>query len=135
MLVVSLSVSACTVGIVFDRRAYNNVFARCDIFECRTCIDWRASEDNGERNTLIGCTLFNSDRVVRIAEPVGALYLEGCSVDYAKAVYVVEDGLIFATDCHHEGKEWIDGVFQCVGYGARIMMCGGVLLGQARPMT
>lgn len=135
MLVENMSVSGCTTGIVFGRRAYNNVLVRCDIFECGTCVHWPEADDNGERNTLVGCTLFNSEVAVRVAHPSAALYLESCSIDYTRGVYDAAPGMVFATDCHHESSRWSGRPFRCAGDGAAIHLTGGVILGQADPLA
>lgn len=135
LLVENLSIAECTTGIEFARRAYNNVLVRCDIFQCDTCVRWREAEDNGERNTLVGCTLYNSTTAVHVTLASAALYLESCSIDYTTAVYVVERGMVFATDCHHESNRWTDRPFRCLGDGATIHLNGGMILGQADPLA
>lgn len=132
LLIENLSVSECTTGIEFARRAYNNVFVRCDIFQCGTCVRWREADDNGERNTLFGCTLYNSATAVHLSQAAAGLYLESCSIDYTTAAYVVERGMVFATDCHHESSRWAGRPFRCAGDGATIHLNGGVILGQGK---
>lgn len=131
LLIENMTVSDCTVGIEFRRRAYNNVLIRCDIHNCGRCLFWREAEDNGERNTLIGCALYNSQVAVRMQQPSGAFYLESCSIDYTATVYEVARGMVFATDCHHEGRDWTGRPFRCHGDGGVIHLTGGILLGQA----
>lgn len=135
LLIENFSVAGCTTGIEFGRRGYNNVLIRCDISDCGQCIVWRDAEDNGERNTLVGCALYNSDVAVRMEQAAGALYLESCSVDYTRGVYDVLRGSVFATDCHHESKDWSGRPFRCHGDGAVIHLTGGILLGQADPLA
>lgn len=134
MLVENMSVSGCTTGVVMGSRAYNNVFVKCDIFDCGTCIEVRAEEDNGERTTLFGCTLYNSATAVRIMNPAAALYLESCSLDYTQTVYDVERGAVFATDCHHEGDRWSTRPFRSAGDGGMLQISGGIIVGQGDPL-
>lgn len=132
MLVENLSVSACGTGVRFGSRAYNNVFLHCEVFDCDTCIDYPTAEDNGERNTLIGCTLYNSGLAVRMAHSSAALQLLGCSLDYTATLYEVSAGWVLATSCHHESSVWEDRPIRCAGDGSVVRLNGGVLLNQAK---
>jgi hypothetical protein len=141
MLVENLSVSGCTAGIVWGRRAYNNLLVRCDIWGCGTAVRWEDAEDNAERNTLVGCALYNSDTGVRMEQAAGTLHLSSCSLDYLRTLYDVARGRVAATDCHHEGGEWgsaKDGAggapLRVAGDGGFLHLTGGTLLGQADPL-
>lgn len=134
LLVENLSISDCGVGIVFGARAYNNVFVRCDVFRCATCVRWSPAADNGERNTFIGCTLFNSRTAVELNQPASAIHLVSCSIDYTDTVYSVNGGAIFASDCHHESNSWAGRPFRCSGDGATIQMRGGAMIGQSEKL-
>lgn len=134
MLIENFSISGCANGVEFRRHAYNSLFLHCDIFDCKTAICWRNAEDNGERNTFIGCAIFNSDVAVRMEQPDGAVYLNNCSLDYTSVLYDVAGGRIFATDCHHESDRWTGRPFRCAGDGAGIHVTGGIIVGQADPL-
>lgn len=128
MMVENMAISQCGTGIRFGNRGYNNVFMHCEVFECTRCVDWPSLNDNGERNSFFGCTLYNSDLAVRMAQPSGTLQLIGCSIDYTHQLYAVTAGVVAATDCHHEGKQWTSPVIRCSGNGALVRLHGGWLL-------
>jgi len=130
MLVENIAVSGCGTGIRFGSRAYNNLFVRCEVFNCGICIDWPEAEDNGERNTLIGCILYNSKLAVRMALPSACLQLQGCSIDYTVQLYEVQRGMILATSCHHESRYWEDRPIRCAGDGSFVRLEGGWILNQ-----
>lgn len=132
LLVDNLSIAGCGTGVRFGTRAYNNVLTSCEIYNCGLCVDYPEAEDNGERNTLIGCTLFNSIRAIRVALPNAALHLISCSIDYTHSLYEVERGMVLATSCHHESRNWIDRPIRCLGTDALIRIDGGWLLNQAK---
>jgi hypothetical protein len=132
MLVENLSVFACGTGLRFGNRAYNNLFLHCEFFNCDICIDYPAAEDNGERNTLIGCTLYNSRVAVRIANSSASLQLQGCSLDYTAVIYDVRGGSVLATSCHHESNIWEDKPIRCAGDGSFIAMNGGWIINQSK---
>lgn len=131
MLVENLAVSGCGTGIRFGNRAYNNLLLRCEVFECDTCIAWPAAEDNGERNTLIGCVLYNSGTAVRISLASASLQLHGCSLDYTGRLYDVKAGSVLVVSCHHESSVWNDAPIRCSGDGAFIRCEGGWIVNQA----
>ena len=135
MMIENMSVSNCGTGIRFGNRGYNNVFVHCEVFECARCIDWPSVEDNGERNSFFGCTLYNSSVAVRMGQPSGSLQLIGCSIDYTRQLYAVSAGLVTATDCHHEGKEWVSPVISCSGNGAMVRLHGGWLLNTGKAIA
>ena len=85
----------------------------------------------GERNTLVGCTLYNSRLAVRLAQSSAALHLQGCSLDYTGRLYDVAGGFVLATSCHHESSVWEDRAIRCAGDGSLIRLDGGVILNQA----
>lgn len=131
LLVENMAVSGCGTGIRFGDRAYNNLLLRCEVFDCGVCIDYPEADDNGERNTLVGCALYNSRLAVRLALPSAALHLQGCSLDYTGRLYDVTGGFVLATSCHHESSVWEDRAIRCAGDGALIRLDGGVILNQA----
>lgn len=131
LLVENVAVSGCGTGIRFGSRAYNNLFLRCEVFDCGLCVDWPTAADNGERNTLVGCILFNSALAVRIALASASLQLQGCSLDYTKRLYDVQAGSVLATSCHHESDIWEDHPIRCAGDGGFVRLDGGWVLNQA----
>ncbi|MES3154810.1 glycosyl hydrolase family 28-related protein [Sphingomonas faeni] len=130
MLIENMAVSNCGTGIRFGSHAYNNVLVRCDVFGCGVCVDWPAADDNGERNTLFGCVLFNSEIAVRVSLSSASLQLVGCSIDYTRILYQVDEGSVFATSCHHESDRWDDRPIRCTGQDSFIRLDGGWLLNQ-----
>ncbi|MEH3121806.1 MAG: hypothetical protein PGN16_07465 [Sphingomonas phyllosphaerae] len=132
MLVENLSVFGCGIGVRFGSHAYNNLFLRCEVFNCGICVDYPTADDNGERNTLIGCTLYNSRVAVRMANSSASLQLQGCSLDYTTILYDVTAGSVLATSCHHESGRWEDGPIRCTGDGSFVRLDGGWLLNQAK---
>lgn len=135
LLISNLSVMNCGTGIRFGDRSYNNVLTHCEIYDCDLCVDYPAAGDNGERNTLIGCTLFNSVRGARVAAPNGALHLISCSIDYTTVIFEVEQGTILATSCHLESRDWVDRPIRCTGSDALLRLDGGWILNVApRPV-
>lgn len=135
ILAENLAVSDCGVGVRFGARAYDSVFLHCEVFDCGVCVEYPAAEDNGERNTLIGCMLFNSYLAVRMGQSSGALHLQSCSLDYTRQLYDVTGGSVLATSCHHESDRWSDPPIRCVGDGAAIRLNGGALLSRAGAWT
>lgn len=135
LLVENMAISQCGTGIRFGNRGYNSVFMHCEVFECARCIDWPLLEDNGERNSFFGCSLYNSTVAVRMAQPSGSLQLIGCSIDYTRQLYVVTAGVVTATDCHHESKVWVSPVIACSGNGALVRLNGGWLLNTGKPIA
>lgn len=135
LLVENLSIMECGTGVRFGDRAYNNLLINCEIYNCGLCVDYPEADDNGERNTLIGCTLFNSVCAVRVALPNGALHLVSCSIDYTDVIYDVERGSVLATSCHHESRHWVDRPVRCLGDDALIRLDGGYILNQAKEAT
>jgi hypothetical protein len=135
LLVENLAVFGCGTGIRFGTRAYNNLLVHCEVFNCGTCIDWPAAEDNGERNTLVGCTLYNSTLAVRVALGSASLQLQGCSLDYTGRLYDVSAGSVFATSCHHESSVWEDPPIRCSGDGSFVRLDGGWIVNQASKWT
>ncbi|WP_207223206.1 glycosyl hydrolase family 28-related protein [Sphingomonas sp. BK036] len=131
----NMAISRCGTGIRFGNRAYNSIFIHCEVFECVRCIDWPFLEDNGERNSFFGCSLYNSDVAVRMAQPSGSLQLIGCSIDYTRQLYTVTAGVVTATDCHHESKLWASPVIACSGNGALVRLNGGWLLNTGKPIA
>ncbi len=132
LLTENMSISGCGTGIRFGSRAYNNLLIRCEVFDCGVCIDWPAAEDNGERNTLVGCILFNSGLAVRITLPSASLQLQGCSIDYTAQLYEVHGGSVLATSCHHESSIWEDRPIRCSGDGGFVRLDGSWMLNQAQ---
>lgn len=131
MMVENLSVFGCGIGLRFGNRAYNNLLVHCEVFDCGICIDWPAAQDNGERNTLVGCTLYNSTLAVRVALGSASLQLQGCSLDYTVRLYEVTAGSVLATSCHHESDRWEDRPIRCSGDGSLVRLEGGWMLNQA----
>lgn len=132
LLIENMSVSHCGTGIRFGSRGYNNLLVRCEVFNCGICIDWPPAEDNSERNTLIGCILFNSGVAARITLPSASLQLQGCSIDFTTQLYEVQGGSILATSCHHESNIWEDRPIRCSGDGGFVRLEGGWMLNQAQ---
>jgi hypothetical protein len=135
MMVENMAISRCGTGIRFGNRGYNNVFVHCEVFECARCVDWPLLEDNGERNSFFGCTLYNSNVAVRMSNPSGSLQLIGCSIDYTRQLYRVSAGVVTATDCHHESKLWASPVIICSGNGALVRLHGGWLLNTGKAIA
>lgn len=132
LLIENLSVFACGSGLRFGNRAYNNVLLHCEVFNCGICVDYPAADDNGERNVLIGCTLYNSKTAVRIAAANGSLHLLSCSLDYTTTLYDVAAGSVLATSCHHESNMWINPPVRCAGDGGFVRLDGGWIVNQAK---
>ena len=132
LLMENVAVSGCGVGLRFGARGYNNVLVRCEIFECGICIDWPRAIDSGERNSLIGCILFNAGIAVRLTNSEAILQLLGCSIDYTSALYHVQGGSILATSCHHESNRWDDRPIRCAGEGALVRLEGGFIANLAQ---
>lgn len=132
LLIENLSVSACGTGIQFGSHAYNNLLLHCEVFNCDVCIDYPTADDNGERNTLIGCTFYNSRIAVRVANSSASLQLYGCSLDYTVRLYDVSAGSVLATSCHHESSRWEDAPIRCSGDGSFVRLDGGWIVNQAR---
>lgn len=131
LLIENVAISGCGTGIRFGNRAYNNLLLHCEIFDCSLCVDWPATADNGERNTLVGCILFNSAVAMRIAIASASFQLHGCSLDYTKQLYDVQAGSVLATSCHHESDVWEDRPIRCAGDGSFVRLDGGWMLNQA----
>lgn len=134
LLIENLSVYGCGTGIRFGDRAYNNLLVQCEVFDCGICVDYPSADDNGERNTLIGCTLFNSNVAVRMAHGSGSLQLQGCSLDFTQVLYDVRAGSVLATSCHHESNIWEDRPIRCAGDNSFVHLDGGWVLNQAKEM-
>jgi hypothetical protein len=132
MLVENLSVYACGTGIRFGSRAYNNALIHCEVFNCGVCVDYPAAEDNGERNVLISCTLYNSKIAVQISAGNASLHLQSCSLDYTTLLYDVKAGSVLATSCHHESNTWEDRPIRCAGDGGFVRLDGGSIINQAK---
>jgi len=132
MLIENLSVYACGTGFRFGAHAYNSLLIHCEAFNCNICVDYPAADDNGERNTLIGCTLYNSRVAVRMANSSGSLQLYGCSLDYTAVLYDVRAGSVLATSCHHESNGWEDRPIRCSGDNGFVRLNGGWILNQAK---
>lgn len=132
LLVENLSVFACGTGLRFGDHAYNNVLLHCEVFACDVCVDYPGANDNGERNALIGCTLYNSGTAIRMSAGNGALHLQSCSLDYTKILYEVKAGSVLATSCHHESDTWQDRPIRCAGDGGFVRLDGGWLVNQAK---
>jgi hypothetical protein len=132
LLIENLSIFECGTGLRFGDHAYNNVLLHCEVFGCDLCVDYPGAHDNGERNALIGCTLYNSGTAVRMSAGNGALHLQSCSLDYTKTLYDVKAGSILATSCHHESDTWQDRPIRCAGDGGFVRLDGGWLINQAK---
>lgn len=130
MLVENMAVFACGTGVRFGERAYNSLLLHCEIFNCGICIDWPAMADNGERNTLVSCKLYNSSLAIRVALGSASLQLFGCSLDYTGRLYEVSAGSVLATSCHHESSVWEDRPIRCSGNGSFIRLDGGWIVHQ-----
>lgn len=135
MLIENLSVFGCGTGLRFGSHAYNNVLLHCEVFNCGICVDYPAADDNGERNVLIGCTLYNSTTAVRIAAGNASLHLLSCSLDYTRVLYDVAAGSVLATSCHHESNTWSNSPIRCAGDGGFVRLDGGWIVNQARAWT
>lgn len=132
LLTESLSVFGCGTGLRFGSHAYNNVLLRCEVFNCGICVDYPTAEDNGERNVLIGCTLYNSQVAVRMSAGNASLHLLSCSLDYTAILYDVAAGSVLATSCHHESNIWTDPPIRCAGDGGFVRLDGGWIVNQAK---
>ncbi|SOB80588.1 hypothetical protein SAMN06297144_1137 [Sphingomonas guangdongensis] len=130
LLIENLSVAHCGIGLRFGSRGYNNVLVRCDVFQCGVCVDWPEADDNGERNTLIGCTLFNSVLAARVTASNAWLHLLSCSLDYTEQLFDVRSGHVLATGCNIESNRWKDRPIRCSGDGGVIRLDGGVMVNQ-----
>lgn len=116
-------------GVKLTERAYNSTFYRTEIFECDTAVDWIAGgADNGERNTFISATIYNSGSAFVNREPSSSIISYGGSIDYTSAVGEAYGGKIFLTDMHMESSVWEQYPYRAEGDGAFEVVKGGFIL-------
>lgn len=134
-----LTVAGFEIGHRFSARGYNSFFTHGEIFNCGTCILWPVGGvDNGERNTYVSYSLYNSDIGIENNEPSSGLYFESGSIDFTQSIARVNGGKVFLTDSHLESNRWgdLDGyAMKAEGDSGYISVKGGYILNQATTMA
>ena len=122
-----ISIHDFGTGVYFGQSAYCNNLISCDIFSCGIAIDVpNGLTDGGERNTFVGCTIFNNNLAVRSAYSPSSLHFSVCSLDYnIKQCELTNGSRVIFSNCHIEGGDYPATPFTLDGDGTHITFIGG----------